>query len=141
MVVIHITCPLNNVSCQNPGCPPEIEIAWDAAVGLRCHFNLEFYPFDKNICHFKIGSSSFGARDLVYKANSGLSTGYRNTIRGRIHFRDLCHHLREETVLAPGPGGYEETFIVDGYSIIVEGNARVVLTKRLPILGPQSIIL
>ena len=43
-------------------------------------------------------------------------------------------------MLAPGPGGHEELFIVDGYSIIIEGNARVVLTKRLPILGQQSIL-
>jgi len=46
----------------------------------------------------------------------------------------LSHHLKEETILAPGPGGTEELFIVDGFSMIIEGDATKVLSKRLPAL-------
>jgi len=60
-----LTGILNDIHVrQDKGCPPVIEISWEVAVRLRCQMNLEWYPFDKNICHVKVGSQSFSQKDL-----------------------------------------------------------------------------
>ena len=124
-----------------PGCPPEITLEFDGKFGVDCSVNLEWFPFDKNVCHIQVGSSSFSQKDIVIRmSGGGYAVSSWDFDEFTFHLRPLCHHLREESVQTPGPGGREEIFMTDGFSVIIERKPDKVLRRHLPFLTGLSVM-
>jgi hypothetical protein len=47
-------------------CLTELRYAFDFQVKLRCQMVMNWYPYDQNICHVKLGSYSHSSEDLVF---------------------------------------------------------------------------
>ena len=124
-----------------PGCPPEITLEFDGRFTVDCSVNLEWFPFDKNVCHIQVGSSSFSQKDVVIRmSGGGYGISSWDIHDFTLHFRPLCHHLRQESVQTPGPGGREEIFMTDGFSVIIERKPDEALEDHLPFLLGLSLI-
>ena len=136
------TTPLNDVIYRpEPGCPPEITLEFDGRFAVDCSFNLEWFPFDKNVCHIQVGSGSFSQKDVIIRmSGGGYGLSSWDLHEFTLHFRPLCHHLRRESVQTPGPGGREEIFMTDGFSVIIERKPDHVLNNHIPFLTGLSLV-
>ena len=47
-------------------CSAELKYAFDFQVKVRCQMVMDWYPYDKKICHVKLGSYSHSSEDLVF---------------------------------------------------------------------------
>ena len=136
------TTPLVDIIYRpEPGCPPEITLEFDARFSVDCSVNLEWFPFDKNACHIQVGSGSFSQKDVIIRmSGGGYALSSWDLHEFTLHFRPLCHHLRQESVQTPGPGGREEIFMTDGFTVIIERKPDHVLNNHLPFLIGLSLV-
>ena len=54
---------------QYEGCPPTLFISYQTRASVRCNMTLMYYPFDKNVCHVKLGSASFPDSIIKFETN------------------------------------------------------------------------
>ena len=127
---------LNDITvAQEPGCPLQINLQFDGSFGVNCMMNMDWYPFDKNICHVKVGSLNFPATDLVYFSDNGARGVSAEQFHDfKIYYRPLNHQLKNEIVRDPNPKKRPRLHMFDGFSIIVERNPMYVLRTHLPII-------
>ena len=86
-------------------CLTELRYAFDFQVKLRCQMVMDWYPYDQNICHVKLGSYSHSSEDLVFAQGEKTSehtftqTSYKDY---KFKVLPLCAHAMEETIVDVG---------------------------------------
>ena len=124
---------------QVEGCPPRIFLLFKMRSTIRCKTSMNYFPFDKNICHFRIGSDSF-AMDTI-KFNSIHPPHNRIEVDDYyVYQRDLTNELRYVSKSSPAPSKRVKRFKVAGFSVIVERVSTQVLYRYGPALTILSVV-
>ena len=87
-----------------------------------------FYPFDKNVCHVKLGSASF--HDNIIKFETHHPDVRKISLEEFYVFeRELEDDQQFEFMNAPSPSSPRERFKIAGVSLIIERRANMVVYR------------
>jgi len=117
-------------------CSAVLRYAFDFQVKLRCQMVMDWYPYDQNICHVKLGSYSHSSEDLVFAQGEKTSehtftkTSYKDY---KFKVLPLCAHAMEETMV--DVGGETSVYKVSGFSLVITRKSNKVLSEYITVLS------
>lgn len=136
----HYLVTLNDIFIrQIEGCPANIFLLYKLRTTIRCSPTMDYFPFDKNICHFRMGSDSFGV-DTIQFRGSHPAVNRIEVGNYYVYQKDLTEELRVENKNSPAPSKLSKTFKLAGFSLIVERIHNLTLYRYGPTLAILSIV-
>eukprot|EP00092_Neocalanus_flemingeri_P023425 GFUD01025397.1.p1 GENE.GFUD01025397.1~~GFUD01025397.1.p1 ORF type:complete len:448 (+),score=116.84 GFUD01025397.1:56-1399(+) len=133
---------LNELQVKAHGhCATELRYAFDCQVKLRCDMNVDWYPFDQNICHVKLGSHSHTSDEVIFSQgeetaqHSFSHTSYKDY---KFKVLPLCEHATEESTVEFS--GDIATFRVTGFSLVIARKAGRILLEYTIVLSILVIV-
>jgi len=111
--------PLSDMEIKvSKDCPAIITFGYDFQVKLRCEMSMKYYPYDQNICHFKVGSFSHPKDEvLFYNSEKIGDNSFADYKDYKFKVLPLCDHATEETV--KNVAGEDTVFKVSGFSLVI----------------------
>jgi len=128
---------LNDMEVKSrDNCPTQITWGIDLQATLRCQMVMDWYPFDRNLCHVKFGSFSHPGEGLVFF--NGEKTMKHSF--AKVHYKDymfktipLCDHETEEVV--KDVNGKSSMYKVSGYSLVITRSPNRVFGEHVLVLS------
>ena len=117
-------------------CSAELRFAFDFRVKMRCSMNVDWYPYDQNICHVKLGSYSHASEDVIFREGEETSqhTFMHNSYKDyKFKVLPLCEHSKEEIVTQFG--GEIAVFRVAGFSLAIARKSGRILMEYTIVLS------
>jgi len=128
---------LNDMKIKSrDNCPTQITWGINIVAKLWCPMRMQWYPYDRNVCHIKFGSFSHPGEGVVFF--DGEKTMKHDF--AKVNYKDykfkmmpLCDHQTEEVV--NDHSGESSRFKVSGCSLVITRSPRRVFGEHVLVLS------